>query len=582
MRIPLVLVAFLLLAVALAAYAPCFGGSYIWDDHLLVKENSVSTGDALWTRAFSQEMYEGGMHTNYYRPMVLLSYRSQRLGRTLDPLALHVFNVVLHAAVGFLIFCLLRRLAGDDFGGMAAALLFVLHPIHTEAVAYISGRADPLFALFSLGSLLCLVERERSLGRLALSRGLYALSLFLFAVALLSKEAAFIFPVALWVLRGRARNTLRSFALWPFFLILLVYFLARQTWLNFSGLTFVWEKKSIALATVGPFFRVSMLLKSMALYAGDLVFPFDLHLVRRLLEERVGLLHVAGSCVLVAMLAAAWRRARLFASCALLWFFAWFLPQSPLVFPHIRSDHFLYLASVGLFFLVGLSWGRRPSRALILAGLALYFGMSTFVHAGTWRNEQDFFARLHRLVPWSVDVAGQLVELHLRRGADDEALEVCLRQIEHQAGPGALAGFCSRCERAVLSLEPASLQDKRHAFARLFYNTGILWERFGSPEDALCAYRSAQSCDPLMPEILNNMGLLLWKQGDTEEARRLFQEAVRVDPRFVSGWNNMAALIASQGHMEEAWSHLSEALRLKPDHPSALNNKKAWFALKNS
>jgi tetratricopeptide (TPR) repeat protein len=584
MRISLIFVFFLLLVIGMIAYGPCLTGGYIWDDHLLAEQHAVSTGQAPWTRAFSQEMY-AGTRTNYYRPLVLLSYRLQGARDAFRPLKLHVMNVVLHVTVGFLLFCFLRRLTQDDFVGLFTSALFVLHPIHTEAVAYISGRADILVALFVMGSLLCLVAPERYGERPLLLLGLRGSALLLFAAALLSKESAVVFPVLLGVLRKSFRQNVRPFALGPFVFLGLVYFLGRQSWFNFSGLSFVLDKKSIALEAAGPLLRIAMFLKSLALYAGDLVFPFRLHMARSLVDESVGNLAIVGSGILVWALIVAWRRVRrdvfgrgLF-FLGVSWFFVWLLPQSALVFPYIRADHFLYLAAAGLFWLIGMALSHRSYRRWVLCGLALYFGMSTFVHAGLWQDEHRFFERLHRLVPRNADVAENLATSHLRRGDSEDALLVYLQMIDPDLC-GVPSDFCAWCARTLPATQPA-LKKAEHAAAASFFNAGVLLEGQGRLDDALCAYQSARRCDQKMGRAYSHMGLLLWRQGDREGAVRALKDAVAVEPGLALGWNNLAAFWASQGRMEEARSCLAEVFRLDPENGQALLNLKAWESPKN-
>jgi hypothetical protein len=183
----------LFVVIGFAAYAPIANNFFLSDDFAQI--GKVLEGDLSVTWGHS--------HGGFFRPLFILSYflDAQIWGR--QPLGFHLTNIAVHVACSWLVvllglslmhspqFTFPQQKAVALFGG----LIFLLHPSHTEAVSWISGRADLLATLFGLGALLVLIEYLRSRRRLLL-----ASSLLLFVLALLSKESAICLPLAVFLI----------------------------------------------------------------------------------------------------------------------------------------------------------------------------------------------------------------------------------------------------------------------------------------------------------------------------------------------------------------------------------------------
>lgn len=177
---------FLLLALALAAYANAFQGAFQFDDYNVIVLNPHVQSLAAWWRSMPG-----------IRPLLKLSY-ALNLSSGLGLSGFHLFNLAVHAANAILVYRLLnafaRRAGMAQHGERAAwfaAALFAVHPINSEAVTYLSGRSMSLMTLFYLGSLLAYIRRAEN------GRGAAWLSPLLFAAALLVKETALTLPLAL-------------------------------------------------------------------------------------------------------------------------------------------------------------------------------------------------------------------------------------------------------------------------------------------------------------------------------------------------------------------------------------------------
>ena len=357
-----------LLALAvLAAYANAFGGSFQFDDfNVIVREGAVHSLGAWW------ESMPG------IRPLLKLSYAlSWRFGG--GSVAFHVLNVALHAANAWLVWAILRVLFGrmgvdaDGVAAFGAALLFALHPAHTEAVTYISGRSVSLMALFYLGAVLAHLQARRSL------------SLVLFALALAVKEVAVTLPAALVLCdaldQRRAfawRETLRRTAPhWGLLLLALALMAALPRYRELL-------QASLALRTPGEQFALQ--LGALARHVGVLILAVSPNI-----DPQVAVLPpVAGVAVLAALaVGVALLRAQPWHALALLWFLLHLAPTNSLL-PRLdaANDRQLYLASIGPLALAGLALAWMPrGRVWAMAALALVLGAGTMLRNQDYRTE---------------------------------------------------------------------------------------------------------------------------------------------------------------------------------------------------
>ncbi len=184
---------------ALSLYAVTLGGTYVYDDRNILfgdeRISDVSRWGEFWTRGYVPRAAD-----NLYRPLTSMSYAIQWKLHGDVPWAFHLVNVLLHAAASAAVAELARRFSGFK-AGLAAGLLFAVHPVHVEPVAYVVGRAELLCTLFSCLALILFVERPLSRKRVAGIVGCFIL-------AVLTKEQGMLVPllILIWaVLRSPRR-----------------------------------------------------------------------------------------------------------------------------------------------------------------------------------------------------------------------------------------------------------------------------------------------------------------------------------------------------------------------------------------
>src|SRR5215467_1778125 len=157
--------ALLVALVAGAAYAATLGYELVWDDSLLIQDSwRLHYWGQLPTLLVSQFWSEVGQASHYYRPLVTLSFFLDMQVWGLRPFGFHLTSVLAHVAVTLAVLAVARRLMDGELAPMIGALVFALHPLHTESVSFVSGRTDILAAAFFLLALLA-YDRGRDEGR---------------------------------------------------------------------------------------------------------------------------------------------------------------------------------------------------------------------------------------------------------------------------------------------------------------------------------------------------------------------------------------------------------------------------------
>ncbi len=404
-----------LVVLGFLAYANTFSGDWVWDDVSSVLLHENVQNPAKLGQLFREDQHAFGRGAgNFYRPLVSVSFMVDFLlsyDPTLDtaeikgypdvkPFLFHLSNTLWHCAAAVLLFLLLGRLGAPRLVQTAAAVLFVLHPMHTEAVAYISGRADMMSATFILAALLCATTDARGTKQMVA----FAFSGLFFILGLCSKESTMIYPVLLAIviaLRPRSEAPLTPTVSWqvrayPVFLavvLLCAYGGLRATVLKFS--------EGGGGSKTGLLTRLVETCQAFAFYIKTLFLPTNLHMEQTLADvpgwtARLGLLLLA-ACIGAAYWG--YRSGNRRITLALVWFLAAWLPISgifPLNAP--MAEHWMYVPMAGfwwavmeLLVLASQRLNLRTAPVAVAAVLGLLFLNQTIARNGDWRDNETIF-----------------------------------------------------------------------------------------------------------------------------------------------------------------------------------------------
>ena len=412
---------FVLVAAVLAAYSPALNGQFLWDDTPLVRNNQFIRSPVLALEAFRHTLFDG--ESNFYRPTQTLTYIADYWAWDLDPFGYHLTNILIHALNACLLFLVLRQLLprlvparpaqqpalqhADACCWMAlgVALVWALHPVHSAAVAYVSGRADSLAMFFCLLAWLACeaaLAADRGVLRVVWGAGAFACLL----LGLCSKEIAAVWLAIYFGLMLATRPELtprqKFGTLGAGLFTLACYVLLRHL---------AAPPPPPPPAPVLPA-KWLLMIRALGDYGSLMLFPDKLFMERQVFAAP-GLaspadagvytaLAVAGAVLIAVFVAGVFwpGRGRLLRRVGAGWFAVGFLPISNLFSLNASvAEHWLYLPSIGflLFFLgVCLDLPLAPRRASALGAAliliaAMAFGLRTYWRSYDWRDELTFF-----------------------------------------------------------------------------------------------------------------------------------------------------------------------------------------------
>ena len=438
---------FFLGAIGFIIRLPAIQGGLIWDDIILTRDNPFIKSPLLALETFRHYLFLDSL-SGHYRPVQNLSYMFDYFFWNTDPAGFHLSNILLHVAAGLLLYRLLRHLFGKGAGlwnsddpGMARAGalaafiisgIWMVHPVHSAAIDYISGRADSLAFVFSAGAWL-LILRARIAKARWLKGILYPLAALAGVLALCSREIACIWMLIFLVhTLAFARDIDKKVKITTIVCCALVfgaYAELRQLPVARAEKGFT-ENWSAAV-------RGTLMLRALGDYGRLMVFPGNLHMERNIFDPDNYLsreswrktvaseyLSILGLVVLAAFIYGCARsgigqRARIMGT---VWFFAAYLPISNIVQLNATvAEHWLYLPSVGFLLFLGgcaLDLPRRFGAGLtVIAAIAiLALSVRSTIRSSDWSNEEKFYKRTLAAGGTSCRVGVNLGQIYANRG----------------------------------------------------------------------------------------------------------------------------------------------------------------------
>ncbi len=597
----------LALATACAlAFSNTFENAFLGDDRPVIVENPRVHRLAHAVTLFVTPYWGHSGMDLLYRPLTMLTYAldwalwSGPDGKS-GPGGFHLTNLLLHALATLALYDFLRRLTRAAPPAFWAALLFAVHPIHTEAVTGIVGRAEVLCALFSfLAAGAYLRFRDHADSRPGVSAWFYAGSLACFGLALLSKEMALTLPGLLLLseayraaVNGDAhplRNRFSAASLLPltgFAALLVVYFAVRVSVLGQAGpQVSVFDRYEVAFPA-RPFIALAVL----ADYARLLVLPVSLradYLLNTVPDAQVGgpadPFGLVCALAVLAIVSAGVLTARRvpWLAFGIGWFLISIIPVSNLFvsIAAIKAERFLYLPSVGgvvvLAHLLGAGSARPTSRARwATAAIAFLFLVLTVDRNRSWADHPTLFSDVLRKERGNGHAMGQLATVALAAGEVETALRLCNAGIEATPRFAQLYLWRAQAYRRKQRMERA-LSDLDRA-VELDQGAAALQQRarhlrdIGRMEDAHADLERAVTRWPRLPALHDSLGLFhLEGMEDAQAAIPHFDRAIALSPGDAVPLFHRAYARMRLSDWSGAWTDYDAALRSDP------GSSRAW------
>ncbi len=536
----------LLILIGLGIYHNSLRNPLFWDDEETITKNVFVQSARYIPEIFRNSYHAGsGITVAFYRPLTSLTFLLDYHLWKLKPFGYHLSNILLHTGNAILIFLLFGMIFRKKRVAFLSALLFLVHPLNSEAVNYVSNRTDLLMLFFFLLSFWSYVAYRRE-GKIPL----LALCFAGYICSVLSKEMGLVLPLFLLAYerivhkplevsalavrtggttgRGKMKKIRRLEAkkkrsLWPIFLVFAVlvigYAVLRLTVLNFTNANLITGGPGKIPFHKDPVVRFLTVSKGFAIYLRLFFLPINLHMEydRPVILSRwdlSGWLAVAIFCAAAALLFWWGRKARdpkvLFGAS---WFCIGLLPVSGIIVPmnNTVSEHYVYLSSAGFFLCVSvaavnlyeqlrLRWARAVT---ISAGILLVvlLGAMTFRQNRIWSDPREFFLHITRVTTGSF---------------------------------------------------------------RANNNAGMEYWKRGDMKKAEEYFRRSMEINPNYAVAVNNVGYIEDTHGNLEKAEQLYVRAVWLDPTYLLAKRNLANLYIRMKKYKQATEQIQDILRRYP------------------
>ena len=529
------------------AYHNSFHGPFIFDDKTSILTNSRL--HSLWPL--------GPLLIGTPRPLVDVSFALNYAWGGLRVEGYHVVNVLIHLLAGLTLFGIVRRTCRNEWLAFAASLVWVIHPLNTQSVTYLSQRAESMMGLSYLLTLYAVIRGSMSprAGRW------YVIAVIACACGMLSKPIMATAPLLVWLydriflaksfreaLRRRAALYAGLAATWGLLALVITTSpdMSQNAGFGLKGMA----PLEYAASQPGVLFHYIRL----SLWPTNLCLDYTWHMARAVDEI------LWPSLGIVALLGLTLYGLRRLPAVGFLgaWFFLILAPSSSVIpLADLAFEHRMYLplAAVVLLAVLGLSWIlQRLITSEILrnrvAGGLLVLAVGVLGSLTLQRNAQYRTA----LAIWGDTVAKQP---HNARAH----LNVGLAFAEAGQLNDAIAHY-----RQTLALDPHDLEAHN--------NLGNALSSLNEYDEAISHLSKALELNPTDAEVHNNLGNTFARHGRLDEAILHYREALRLEPHLAEGEFNLAAALDSQGKLQEAMPHFRKALHLRPDFPEAY----AYFA----
>lgn len=571
---------------------------FVWDDQdLIVGNDAVKSADAL-AKSLTRDFFahrSDDLSYGYYRPLTTLSYAADYAAWRLRPVGYHATNLLLHAACAWLGTLLLLRLGLAPGAALAAGVLFAVHPIHVESVAWISGRTDLLSLLLALVSFLVFLRARDGGERLSKRRAalLLAASAAAYAGALLAKEMSLV--LLLWLFLADRRvpsrrlvSTLRALA--PHAAVTAAYCVWRFLALGVS-VPGNQELQTPAATALSAPITVTRYLAWLALPISPSAYVQNPYVTS---AAAASFLLPLAALALLGL--GTWHLARRSPFAALFgaMLAASFLPllnivriAGPVDMGAVMAERFCYWPSLPFDALLGLAasaaWAagvvwQRAGVAIMLVVMAAAGAATSWKRNGDWIDEATFLRATLERSPRATLLWNRLAYQLTRENRLDKAREAvaAAERIDatdyHTVASRVFWLAASGRTEEAIPLQEGLARQLTRGRTEVLNNLAWLYRRAGrydrAEEILLGLVRDGRATF----DVEVNLGELYRARGDLAGARRHFSEALRLNPDSLSVAGTLAALALSAGDYDQAEAFQRKALASDPNNADMRND----------
>lgn len=535
------------LVVTLVVYIPSLSNEFVnWDDDVNIIENTN-------LEVFNWESVKNIFHPvkghviGNYNPLTIFTFAVEKHLVGLNPTLYHVNNLILHLLCVFLVFRLMLLLKMSPVSAMFVALLFGIHPMRVESVAWITERKDVLFGAFYLGALCLYTKHVLSNQK---EKKWYWLALLLFVFSLLSKIQAVALPLTMLAIDYYLKRPLKFNLIIekiPFFLLSLTFGLLGIYTLSLQGSLSddVTQYNFFDRLLIGGYSWCVYLIKAVVPYKMVAMYPYPKFLTWPF--------YIAPVVGIGTVVAAFWAYKKEYTGIVfgfLIFFFnIVFMLQILGAGQGFLADRFTYIPYLGLFFIAGYYldvFNNKNAKAGVYLkyGLVVFLALSAFLSVKqikTWEN-------------------GETLWTH------------AINNLETTTLPHGNRGFYYRTKKQYQK----AIADYNEAIkikpkGDLYNSRGKTYFDMGQVAPAIKDYREAIKLKPDQAEFHVNLGAALGAQGDLQAALQSLNAGVAADPEFANAYLNRSLALSQLDDFPGALQDINKYLSLKP------YNAEMWY-----
>ena len=520
----------------------------VYDDDLFITQNPLVVNKDINVK----QIFTSVAAKNDYYPITILTLAWNYQQGKLDPAGYHFWNLMLHALNTILVFFVTYLLTKRNLL-MAAivSMLFGIHPMHVESVAWATERKDVLFLFFFMGGLITYLYYINSKKWLW-----YFITILLFVLSCLSKGTAVVFPFVLLLIdylilsKVSIKNMYDKivFIIISFLFMLFTYRLHQTGTLNNLA-----DNRSFI-------FRILTATYQLMMYAVKLVIPYPLSIFYQNADEKNLPLIYYLSPLIIAVIAVGLYYLRkekelifgVFFYLVSIALMLQIIPTGGGLF--IMSDRFTYLAYIGLFFIIAY-WMNKAvnstknklfgiiAKSILVTGI-LIFSFQSYSRAKVWTNSETLFS---------------------------DAIEKDSTNSYSYLMRGVYRFKKNNFVEAMNDLNKSIYFDS--LFEQAYYDRAMIHDKSGNIDAAIKDYKKAINIKPFRVEAFDNLGWDYFLKSNTDSAIVYYNKAIKLNPEYANVYNNLGVVYSSLGNAREALINYNKALQLLPDFTNARINR---------
>lgn len=570
-----------LILFCLILYLDSLWNIMLLDDFHTIRDN-LYIKDFRYAPLFFKGLYSSeAIPRGMFRPLLLLSFSFNHFFSRLEPAGYHIISILLHFLNGIALYTLLKCLKkGIPFGlSLVVTLLFISHPINTETVNYLTCRSDLMVTFFVISAFI-LYLKERVFP-----------ALLLYALALMSKETGFVFPLLVLAYefiigRPNTASDKPKASKAVFFILLLAVSLSYWA---YRGIIFGF--KAGAVIPIGSPIRsltaniltqaaVTLLYLKLFIWPHPLNIHHNLPAVKSLAHPQAVVSLAAIALMLVLIFAL--RRRKPLVSLGLAWYLICLLPKFYAVLNFPAMEHHFYLAGMGAYMaLAGLAEKAylkiRRQFVYVSACVIAVFAVLVWFRNYEWKSGYNLYRATVRDNPSSAVGHNNLGIEYMHMGLYDKAEGEFKKTILLSKDLGAQInprGNLITIYRKQKKLKEAQqlvnemlMIDQKDPF--IYEAMGLIYLDMEEKERAEQAWKKGLSLNPLSSAIRMDLGLLYLKQGRLPEAEENFLKAIEFNPDIYLGYFSLGLVYERKGQEDSAIEAYEESIRLYPFYAPA-------------